>query len=201
MAHPLIPQITDIATPIAAELGLELVAVVFHTHERPPALRVDIRNPDADTGLQDCERMSRALESALDAADAIPFAYALEVSSPGTSRQLTTDREFNAFSGFAVQVTTKQAADNKTELKGQLIRRDDTTIYLNQKGRTIEIPRELVSKVSLDDPDWVLPLNCNSIDARAASKDFPKLVAAGISLAFYPIFSCYCVATIWIWQL
>ncbi len=153
MAHPLIPQITDIATPIAAELGLELVAVVFHTHERPPALRVDIRNPDADTGLQDCERMSRALESALDAADAIPFAYALEVSSPGTSRQLTTDREFNAFSGFAVQVTTTQAADNTTELKGQLIRRDDTTLYLNQKGRTIEIPRELVSKVALDDPD------------------------------------------------
>jgi ribosome maturation factor RimP len=153
MAHPLIPQITDIATPIAAELGLELVAVVFHTHERPPALRVDIRNLDADTGLQDCERMSRALESALDAADAIPFAYALEVSSPGTSRQLTTDREFNAFSGFAVQVTTTQASDKKSELKGQLIRRDDTTIYLNQKGRTIEIPRELVSKVSLDDPE------------------------------------------------
>lgn len=153
MAHPLIPQITDIATPIAAELGLELVAVIFHTHERPPALRVDIRNPDADTGLQDCERMSRALEAALDASDVIPFAYALEVSSPGTSRQLTTDREFNAFSGFAVRVTTTQAEDPQSELKGQLIRRDDTTIYLNQKGRTIEIPRELVSKVSLDDPN------------------------------------------------
>jgi ribosome maturation factor RimP len=153
MAHPLIPQITDIATPIAAELGLELVAVVFHTHERPPALRVDIRNPNTDTGLQDCERMSRALESALDTTDTIPFAYALEVSSPGTSRQLTTDREFNAFSGFAVRVTLEQTSDNKSELKGQLIRRDDTTIYLNQKGRTIEIPRESVSKVSLDDPD------------------------------------------------
>jgi ribosome maturation factor RimP len=151
MAHPLIPQITDIATPIAAELGLEVVAVVFHTHERPPSLRVDIRNPTADTGLQDCERMSRALEAALDATEAIPFAYALEVSSPGTSRQLTTDREFNAFSGFAVQVTTNQPLDRKTEWQGQLIRRDDTTIYLSQKGRTIEIPRELVSKVSLDD--------------------------------------------------
>jgi ribosome maturation factor RimP len=151
MAHPLIPQITDIATPIAAELGLEVVAVVFHTHERPPSLRIDIRNPTADTGLQDCERMSRALEAALDASEVIPFAYALEISSPGTSRQLTTDREFNAFSGFAVQVTTNQPLDRKTEWQGQLIRRDDTTIYLSQKGRTIEIPRELVSKVSLDD--------------------------------------------------
>ena len=151
MAHPLIPQITDIATPIATELGLEVVAVIFHTHERPPALRVDIRNPSADTGLQDCERMSRALEAALDTTEVIPFAYSLEVSSPGTSRELTTDREFNAFSGFAVQVTTHQPIDRKTEWQGQLIRRDETTIYLSQKGRTIQIPRELVSKVYLDD--------------------------------------------------
>jgi ribosome maturation factor RimP len=151
MAHPLIPQITDIANPIAADLGLELVAVIFHTHERPPSLRIDIRNPAADTGLQDCERMSRALEAALDAKELIPFAYALEVSSPGTSRQLTTDREFNAFGGFAVEVTTDRPWDGKTEWQGQLIRRDDTKIYLSLKGRTIEIPRELVAKVYLHD--------------------------------------------------
>jgi ribosome maturation factor RimP len=151
MAHPLIPQITDIANPIAAELGLEVVAVVFHTHERPPCLRVDIRNSTEDTGLQDCERMSRALDEALDASELIPFAYSLEVSSPGTSRQLTTDREFNAFSGFAVQVTTNESLDSKTEWQGNLIRRDETKIYLSQKGRTIEILRELVIKVSLDD--------------------------------------------------
>ncbi len=150
MAHPLIPQITDIATPVATELGLEIVAIVFHTNQRPPALRVDIRNPLADTGLDDCTRMSRALEAALDATDLIPFAYALEISSPGTSRELTTDREFNAFQGFAVQVTTTEF-DGKTQWQGQLIRRDDTAIYLSQKGRSIEIPRELVSKVSLDD--------------------------------------------------
>jgi ribosome maturation factor RimP len=151
MAHPLIPQITDIATPIATELGLEVVAVVFHTNQRPPALRIDIRNPATDTGLEDCERMSRALEAELDAQDLIPFVYTLEVSSPGTSRELTTDREFNAFQGFAVQVTTNQPVDGKTQWQGQLIRRDDTKLYLSQKGRTIEILRELVGKVSLDD--------------------------------------------------
>ncbi len=151
MAHPLIPQITDIATPIATDLGLEIVAVVFHTNQRPPALRVDIRNPTADTGLQDCERMSRALEAALDADEIVPFAYALEVSSPGTSRELTTDREFNAFSGFAVRVTAEQPVDGKAEWQGQLIRRDDTKIYLSQKGRMVEILRESVGKVYLDD--------------------------------------------------
>jgi ribosome maturation factor RimP len=149
--HPLIPQILDIATPVAAELGLEVVSVVFHTNQRPPALRVDIRNPETDTGLDDCERMSRSLEAALDAADIIPHAYALEISSPGTSRQLTTDREFNAFKGFAVLVTTNQPFEGKTEWQGQLIRRDETMLYLNQKGRQITIPIALVSKVFLDD--------------------------------------------------
>ncbi|MBD0300656.1 MAG: ribosome maturation factor RimP, partial [Tolypothrix sp. T3-bin4] len=30
MAHPLVPQIIDLATPVAEELGLEVVGVVFH---------------------------------------------------------------------------------------------------------------------------------------------------------------------------
>ena len=154
MAHPLIPQITEIATPIAAELGLEVVAIAFHTNERPPALRVDIRNPETETGLDDCARMSRALEAALDATETISFAYALEVSSPGTSRELTTDREFNAFQGFGVRVTTSEAINGKTEWQAQLVRRDDTSVYLSLKGRPIEIPRILIEKVSLyDEPE------------------------------------------------
>jgi ribosome maturation factor RimP len=151
MAHPLIPQITDIANPIATELGLELVTIVFQTNQNPPALRVDIRNPETDTGLDDCARMSRALEAALDASDIVPFAYMLEVSSPGTSRELTTDREFTAFGGFPVRVTPIEVIDGKKEWQGQLISRDDTAIYLSLKGRKIAIPRESVHKVVLDD--------------------------------------------------
>jgi ribosome maturation factor RimP len=153
MAHPLIPQITDIANPVATELGLEVVAISFHTNQRPPALRVDIRNPQAETGLDDCARMSRSLEAALDATDLISFAYALEISSPGTSRELTTDREFNAFQGFAVRVTATEPISGKTEWHGNLVRRDDTAVYLSQKGRSIEIPLSLVDKVSLDDAE------------------------------------------------
>jgi ribosome maturation factor RimP len=151
MTHPLVPQITDLAMPIASELGLELVGVVLHTNQRPPSLRVDIRNPDTDTGLTDCERMSRALEAALDEADIVPFAYSLEVSSPGTARELTTDREFTAFRGFGVKVTTTAPFEGKTTWQGQLIRRDDTDLHLTIKGRPKKIPLNLVAKVDLDD--------------------------------------------------
>lgn len=151
MAHPLIPQIIDLATPVAEDLGLELVGVVFHTNQRPPILRVDIRNPHQDTGLNDCERMSRALEPVLDEADIIPDNYVLEISSPGVSRQLISDRDFISFKGFAVVVTASQPYEGHQEWRGKLIRRDESALYLNQKGRAITIPRSAIAKVQLDD--------------------------------------------------
>lgn len=151
MVHPLVPQITDLAVPVAEQLGLEVVGVVFHTNQRPPVLRVDIRNPLQDTGLDDCERMSRALETALDLAEMIPDAYVLEVSSPGISRQLVTDREFISFKGFPVIVFTSPSYEGQQEWHGQLVRRDETTVYLNQKGRVMEIPRSLITRVQLNE--------------------------------------------------
>ena len=151
MAHPLIPQIIDLATPVAEDLGLELVGVVFHTNQRPPILRVDIRNPEQDTGLNDCERMSRALEPVLDEADIIPDNYVLEISSPGVSRQLSSDRDFISFKGFAVVVSASQPYEGHQEWRGQLIRRDESALYLNQKGRAIAIPRSAIALVQLDE--------------------------------------------------
>jgi ribosome maturation factor RimP len=151
MTHPLIPQLIELATPVAQDLGLEVVGAVFHTNRRPPVLRVDIRNCSGDTGLDDCERMSRALEEKLDAVDIIPDAYVLEISSPGIRRELTTDREFMSFKGFSVIVKTSEPYEGQKEWRGQLIRRDDTGVYLNQKGRAIAIPLELVTRVQLDE--------------------------------------------------
>jgi ribosome maturation factor RimP len=112
---------------------------------------VDIRNPHQNTGLNDCERMSRALEPTLDQVDILPDTYVLEVSSPGISRQLISDREFISFKGFAVIVSASSPYEGHQEWMGQLIRRDDTAVYLNQKGRAITIPRSLITRVQLDE--------------------------------------------------
>jgi len=149
MTHPLIPQITELATPVAAALGLDVVGAVFHTHQSPPVLRVDIRNQAQDTSLQDCERMSQALEAVLDESAAIPDAYVLEVSSPGISRTLTTDREFISFKGFPVEVTTLEPYKGQNIWMGNLIRREDDSIHLSQKGRAIAIPLPLIERVQL----------------------------------------------------
>lgn len=149
MSHPLIPQILQIAEAIAPNLGLEVVDIVIHTHKSPAVIRVDIRNSQQHTGLEDCERMSNALESALDEADIIPHAYVLEVSSPGIDRQLTSDREFIAFRGFTVTVSAGSHYEGKDKWTGQLVGRDPTTVTLSLKGKLIALPREIVTKVEL----------------------------------------------------
>jgi ribosome maturation factor RimP len=150
MPHPLIPQITELAAPVAEALGLEVVSAVFQTNQHPPVLRVDVRNLHDDTGLDDCEQMSQALEAALDEAGIIPDAYVLEVSSPGVSQFLSNDRDFLSFKGFPVVVT---ASDPRTggqkEWTGQLIRRDDEAVHLSQKGRAIAVPRHLIIQTQL----------------------------------------------------
>jgi ribosome maturation factor RimP len=149
MSHPLIPQIFQIAEEVASPLGLEVVDVVLQTNKTPMVLRVDIRNPDQNTGLEDCERMSRALEPTLDAADLIPQAYVLEISSPGAERQLQGDREFVAFRGFMVTVSSTVLHDGKQSWSGHLLSRDETNVTISLKGRIVNIPRELVERVEL----------------------------------------------------
>jgi ribosome maturation factor RimP len=151
MAHPLIPKILDLAAPIAASVGLEVVGAVFYTNQRPPVLHIEIRNPNQDTGLEDCEQMSRALEEQLDLVEWIPDAYVLEVSSPGISQFLSSDREFISFKGFPVRVKTSEPYKGRTSWQGKLIRRDETAVYLNQKGRQVTIPRPMVTQVQLCD--------------------------------------------------
>ncbi|NET30619.1 MAG: ribosome maturation factor RimP [Cyanothece sp. SIO1E1] len=151
MAHPLVTQVIDLATPVAQKLALEVVGAAFHTNQSPPLLRIDIRNPKQDTSLDDCERMSRALETQLDASGIIPDTYTLEISSPGIARTLTTDREFITFKGFPVVVSMTQAHKGNQTWAGQLVRRDETKVYLNQKGRAIALPRDLISTVQLQE--------------------------------------------------
>jgi ribosome maturation factor RimP len=151
MTHPLIPEILNLATPIGDKLGLEVVEIVFQTNKNPPVLRVYIRSLQDDTSLDNCEQMSKQLEEILDSQDIIPGNYLLEISSPGISRQLTVDRDFISFKGFPVEVETYTLYKNQQKWQGNLQGRDEQSVYINQKGKAIAIPRELVAKVQLED--------------------------------------------------
>lgn len=151
MAHPVIPQVLELAAPVAKSLDLEVVNAVFRTNQSPPVLQLDVRSLTKDTGLDDCEQMSRAFEPVLDESALFPDAYVLEVSSPGLSTTLASDRDFVSFKGFPVSVHTSAAYKGQQAWYGNLVGRDDTTVKLSLKGRTINIPRELITQVQLEE--------------------------------------------------
>ncbi|MEM7064136.1 MAG: ribosome maturation factor RimP [Cyanobacteria bacterium P01_B01_bin.77] len=150
MAHPVIPQVIEIASSIATDLGLEVVGAVFQTNQSPPVLRVDVRNlTETDTSLNDCERMSIALGESLETAHILPDAYVLEVSSPGVSNQLETDRDFIVFKGFAIEITLHTPHKGKKVWIGTLLERTENKLAISQRGRRVSLPNELIESVSL----------------------------------------------------
>lgn len=151
MVHPLVTQVEALAQPVAEELGLELVHVVFHTNQFPPVLRVDIRplDPDKDTSHAHCEVMSEVLGTRLDEADLVDSNYVLEVSSPGLDGVLTTERDFTVFKGFPVQVSIDPPHKGRSEWEGNLVSREAELLVLSQKGRPIKLPLSSVQRVVL----------------------------------------------------
>ena len=118
MTNPLITSIKKLAEPIAEQLKLKIVNIIFQSNKNPANLRIDIQNLSGDTSLENCEKMSRLLEETLDKENVISLAYTLEVSSPGISNNLTTDREFISFKGFPIVVETNTVFKKK-ELNGK----------------------------------------------------------------------------------
>ncbi|MGF1460746.1 MAG: ribosome maturation factor RimP [Leptolyngbyaceae cyanobacterium] len=152
MTHPLVPKVIDLAAPVAQHLGLDVVDAVFQTNYSPPVLRVDVRNTQQeDTSLEDCEQMSQALASVLDESDLIPDAYVLEVSSPGVSETLISDRDFSVFQGFTIEVHLTEMYKKRQTWVGQLLKRDDDYLYLTRKGKPTKLPRDLIETVQLSD--------------------------------------------------
>ena len=150
MTHPLIAPVLELAAPMASSVGLEIVEAVFQTNQSPPVLRITVRNPNKEaTGLDACERLNTVLAEALDESEIIPDAYVLEISSPGVSDVLTSDRDFTVFKGFPVEVQLSEPHKNKQVWQGSLIGRDENQVSLNLKGRPVKLPRALVTSVQL----------------------------------------------------
>jgi ribosome maturation factor RimP len=78
--------------PIVADHGLELVDFERHQGRPPWTLRVIVDTPSGDgrVPIERCADVSREIAAQLDASDAIPVRYQLEVSSPGLERPLRT---------------------------------------------------------------------------------------------------------------
>ena len=112
-------------------LGFELVEMERAGNRQRPVFRVRVDRPDSEPGtagigVDDCARISRALEEYLDAQENVPGNYVLEVSSPGVERPLVKRRDFERFAGHEVAVKGYgPLADRGRRLEGELLGIED----------------------------------------------------------------------------
>lgn len=150
----IVESVTKLASPLAEELGYELVEVEYRKEGPDWVLRCSI---DCDTGIgiNECQRFSEALESLLDSTDPIPGSYLLEVSSPGLERPLKKENDFVRFAGKSVEIKLMQPLDGKKNYSGILqgIQPGDEPgsfrVAVINNDQITEIPRHIIAKAHL----------------------------------------------------
>ena len=109
-------------------------------------LRLVIDRPGGVT-LEDCERVSTAVSSVLDAYDPIASRYRLEVTSPGAERPLHQPEDWRAALGKNVRVLFV-TGESETVIEGLLteISQGDITLVSKRRTRKQEhvVPRDAI---------------------------------------------------------
>ncbi len=147
--------VEEIARPIADELGLEIWDVRYLKEGSQWFLRIFI-DKEGGVDINDCERMSRALDDPLDQADPIDGEYILEVSSPGIERELIRPAHFEAFIGADIMVKMIRPIEGVgKEFKGVLTAYDDgmVTVTDHSGENTVTIQKKDAAYIKLDDFD------------------------------------------------
>jgi ribosome maturation factor RimP len=124
------------------ELGFELYEVEYAKEFGQMNLVVTIDAPDG-VKIEDCERVSRAIEPLIDAADPISEAYYLIVSSVGLDHPLRKDRDFARNLGEKIEVRLYAPIEKKKEYAGRLACFDAESFTLAlDNGKELRIPRK-----------------------------------------------------------
>ena len=100
---PLTQIIAELARPLAESFNLSLWGIELIFGGRS-IVRVYVESDNGVT-IDQCAELSRLLALALDVEDAIPGAYALEVSSPGLERIFFTPEQLAGALGQTLEIT------------------------------------------------------------------------------------------------
>lgn len=149
-------------------LGYELVEVERAGSKTRPILRLRIDLPEtaapagpeagalpAGVTLDDCARVSRALEPTLEERPDLDGRYVLEVSSPGVERPLVRSRDFERFAGREVALKGyAPLAGRARRLEGELLGliehdgAEQVRLRL-EDGEEVGVPRAEIARANL----------------------------------------------------
>ncbi|MBQ3589335.1 MAG: ribosome maturation factor RimP [Clostridia bacterium] len=128
----------------AGELGYTVWDLEYVKEGSDWYLRITI---DSENGIdiEDCEKMSRAIDPVLDEVNVIEDAYHLEVSSPGVERDIKTDYHMDVCKGEKIQIKLYAPINGAKAYIGVLNGYDEESIFVDD----ISIPRKSIAKMNV----------------------------------------------------
>jgi ribosome maturation factor RimP len=145
----IVERVQTIIDPILSQEGLELVDIEYRRESKGWVLRLYLDKEGGIT-LDDCTRMSQEVGRNLDIEDFIQASYTLEVSSPGLTRSLKTQKDFIKNLHRWVKVKTFDPIDHRRNFKGKLMGIFENKIDIESDGGIFEIPLNNVAKANLE---------------------------------------------------
>ena len=150
-------RIRSIAERVAASRGLEIWDIQSRRETSGHVVRVFIdrpgpaATPEESVSIDDCEQVNREISTILDVEDPLPFAYTLEVSSPGLDRPLRSTRDYERFAGRLAKIVVKEPVDNQKAFEGRLRGVDGGAVLLEApNGRMHRLPIDVITRGRLE---------------------------------------------------
>jgi ribosome maturation factor RimP len=150
-------RIRAIAERVAASRGLEVWDVQSRRERVGHVVRVFIdrpgpaARPEDSVSIEDCEQVNREMGAILDVEDPLPFAYTLEVSSPGLDRPLRTPGDYGRFAGRLAKIVMAEPVDNQKAFEGRLRGLEGDEVLLDApNGRLHRLPLRLITRGRLE---------------------------------------------------
>ena len=150
-------HIRAVAERVAASRGLDVWDIQSRREAIGHVVRVFIDRPgpsassEESVSIEDCEQVNREIGAILDVEDPLPFAYTLEVSSPGLDRPLRDADDYSRFAGRLAKVVVREAVDNQKAFEGRLRGIDQGNVLLEaSNGRLHRLPWRLIARGRLD---------------------------------------------------
>lgn len=140
-------RVETLVQPVVHALGFELYDVEYAKEAGSMVLTLYIDAPGG-VSIDDCERVSRAVDPILDEVDPIMEAYFLSVSSVGLDRPIKKDKDFARNLGTRVTVKLYAPLHGKKEFTGRLSSYDAESFTLAvDEGESLLIRRKDAAKV------------------------------------------------------
>jgi len=147
-------QVCELAGPILAELGLDLVDVEFSRQGSSQLLRIFL-DRDGGISLDELQEASRALERSLEIEDILSGRYRLEVSSPGIDRPLKGRNDYRNRIGTRIHLKLFSPLDDgRRRLTGTIVDAPEESLLLDtDEGVRLTISYREISRAK-PEIDW-----------------------------------------------